>query len=91
MPISCNQYEVDSINEYGELENVGCYTDFPLAKESMNNLGSDAVVHYSKSYSPSKIIAMKRGGIGNSYARRVGAAILSVSGYQNCSSTHSRN
>ena len=92
LPMMCNDaYEVDTIGSNGELLKKACYASFDLAKKTMQQSGPDAVVRHGSSYSPTKIIAMQRGGVAYSYARRSGSHVMPIKGYQNMASTYISN
>ena len=87
MLCSGNQYEVDTVNDYGYFDMKGCYATFAEAKTVMNSYGDDAVVRHAESYSPSKIIAMKRG-VAYSFPNRAGGVTLTIQGMGNSASTY---
>ena len=60
-PMGCNAYEVDTVNDSGNFDQKGCFSSFAEASNAMKQLGNDAVVRHTASYSPSKIIAMNSG------------------------------
>lgn len=68
-PMGCNAYEVDTVNDSGNFDQKGCFSSFAEASNAMKQLGNDAVVRHTASYSPSKIIAMNSG-IAYSYPQR---------------------
>lgn len=67
-------FDVDVVNDEGGFDHKGCYNDFEPAKNSMNQLGQDAVVRNSNSASPTKIVAMVNGLVVNNPYRRFGGA-----------------
>ncbi|MBR5755225.1 MAG: glucosaminidase domain-containing protein [Erysipelotrichaceae bacterium] len=60
MSCPANQFEVSYINDDGSLSKVSCHDTFNDAKNAMK-ANKDYVVRYSKSYSPTKIVAMNDG------------------------------
>ena len=54
---SASQFEVAYINDDGSFSNVSCHGSFSEAKSAMK-ANKDYVVRYSKSYSPTLIVAM---------------------------------
>ena len=61
-PMACaaNEFEVSLINDDGSFTKVSCHSSFDEAKKQMAK-NNDYVVRYSKSYSPTKIVAMNSG------------------------------
>lgn len=61
-PMACNanEFEVSDIKSDGSLVKVSCHSNFADAKNAMKK-NDDYVVRYSKSYSPTKIVAMNSG------------------------------
>lgn len=61
-PMGCNidEFEVSYIENDGKLTKVSCHKNLADAKKAMKK-NNDYVVRYSKSYSPSKIVAMNSG------------------------------
>ncbi|MBO4920259.1 MAG: glucosaminidase domain-containing protein, partial [Erysipelotrichaceae bacterium] len=61
-PMACStgEFEVSYINDDGSFSKISCHGSFNEAKKKMKE-NSDYVVRYSKSYSPSKIVAMNTG------------------------------
>ena len=61
-PMGCSVglFEVSYINDDGTFSTISCHDSFSSAKSEMKN-NKDYVVRYSKSYSPSKIVAMNDG------------------------------
>lgn len=60
MACSTSEFEVSYINDDGSMSKISCHSSFNEAKQAMK-ANSDYVVRYSKSYSPSKIVAMNSG------------------------------
>ncbi len=83
----CKAYEVDTITDQGEFSKVECYNKFNDAKNAMAQLGEDAVVRHSSSYSPTKIIAMNAG-IAFAYPMRSGSTTLTIDQYGGNVSTY---
>ena len=54
------QFEVSYIEDDGSFSKISCHDDLASAKKAMK-ANPDYVVRYSKSYSPSKIVAMNSG------------------------------
>ena len=54
------QFEVSYIEDDGSFSKISCHDDLSSAKKAMK-ANPDYVVRYSKSYSPSKIVAMNSG------------------------------
>ncbi|MBR4461827.1 MAG: glucosaminidase domain-containing protein [Erysipelotrichaceae bacterium] len=61
-PMGCPaaQFEVSYINDDGTFSTISCHDSLSSAKSEMKT-NKDYVVRYSKSYSPSKIVAMNSG------------------------------
>ena len=60
MACSASEFEVSYINDDGSFTKISCHSSFSEAK-SMMKTDKDYVVRYSKSYSPTKIVAMNNG------------------------------
>lgn len=72
-----DQYELSYITDDGKFKKDSCYVSFSDAKKAMNKKGEEYVVRHSKSYSPSKIIAMVSGNA-YSYPGRSGTNTMNV-------------
>ena len=61
-PLACSasEFEVSYINDDGSFSKISCHSSFSEAK-SMMKTDRNYVVRYSKSYSPTKIVAMNTG------------------------------
>ncbi len=61
-PMGCpaSQFEVSYINDDGTFSMISCHDSLSSAKTEMKK-NKDYVIRYSKSYSPSKIVAMNSG------------------------------
>lgn len=57
---NANEFEVSYINDDGTFAKVSCHSNFNDAKKAMKQ-NEDYVVRYSKSYSPTRIVAMNSG------------------------------
>lgn len=71
-----DQFEVSYIEDDGSFTTVSCHSSFSEAKSAMK-ANMDYVVRYSKSYSPSKIVAMNSG-LAYSYPGRKNSATLTL-------------
>ncbi len=60
MGCPASQFEVSYINDDGSFSKISCHDSFSSAKSEMKT-NKDYVVRYSKSYSPSRIVAMNSG------------------------------
>ena len=80
-PMGCanNEFEVSIINDDGSFSKVECHSSYSKAKKLMKK-NDDYVIRYSKSYSPTKIIAMNSG-VAYSYPGRRNSSIMYL--YQN--------
>ena len=76
---STNQFEVAYINDDGSFSNVSCHGSFSEAKSAMK-ANKDYVVRYSKSYSPTLIVAMNSGLV-YTYPGRGNSSTMNI--YQN--------
>lgn len=80
-PMACNvdEFEVSHIEDDGSLSKVSCHSTLADAKQAMK-VKDSYVVRYSKSYSPTKIVAMNSGLV-YSYPGRSGHITMNI--YQN--------
>lgn len=76
---STNQFEVAYINDDGSFSNISCHGSFSEAKSAMKS-NKDYVVRYSKSYSPTLIVAMNSGLV-YTYPGRGNSSTMNI--YQN--------
>lgn len=76
---SANQFEVAYINDDGSFSNISCHGSFSEAKSAMK-ANKDYVVRYSKSYSPTLIVAMNSGLV-YTYPGRGNSSTMNI--YQN--------
>lgn len=76
---NANEFEVSNINDDGTFSKVSCHSNLAEAKKAMK-ANEDYVVRYSKSYSPTKIVAMNSG-FAYTYPGRGNSSIMNL--YQN--------
>lgn len=84
-------YEVDTINDNGTFDNVGCYVDFNTAVDKMNASGPDAVVRHDSTNSANQIIAMNRGFVFSAGFRNNASPYVNVYQYGGSATTYVNN
>ena len=70
------QFEVSYIEDDGSFSKISCHGDFASAKKAMK-ANPDYVVRYSKSYSPSGIVAMNSG-LAYTYPGRMNSSTMNL-------------